>query len=213
MKELVPMTELNFDKGDVAAIAVAEAEKTMRKKVRSHHAAIADCEKAIEATKEEIQKQGEIVIQSKLAAKIKKIKAGLKATKIPNFTAKLDITINPRGYESTKRTNQYNLEIAIVDKDDKTIVNSSMSVDKGYYGPSQLQTTAMNKLEKLKKQKTELVSEAMKWRKKLGDIATLERQFKAMIARDQIEKTKDGKALISKLLKNFDPALDLLGDI
>ena len=118
MKELVPMTELNFDKGDVAAIAVAEAEKTMRKKVRSHHAAIADCEKAIEATKEEIQKQGEIVIQSKLAAKIKKIKAGLKATKIPNFTAKLDITINPRGYESTKRTNQYNLEIAIIDKDD-----------------------------------------------------------------------------------------------
>jgi hypothetical protein len=213
MKELVPMTELNFDKGDVAAIAVAEAEKTMRQKVKSHHAAIADCEKAIEATKNEVVKQGEILIEKKLSPKIKNIKAGLKATKVPNLTTQLEITVHPRGYAPQKHTNKYKLEAVILDKDDKNIITSSMTLESGYYSANQLQIMAMNKLEKLKEQKADLVKEAMKWRKRLGDISTLERQFKAMIARDQIERTKDGKALIAKLLKNFDPALDLLGDL
>ena len=213
--ELVPMTELNFDKDDVAAIAIAEAEKTMRQNIKTLHAQISDCEKAIENANEEIQKQGEIVIETKLAAKIKRINAGLKATKVPNFTTDVEITINSGGYKqrTLKYMNGYVLRVVILNKDDKAIIDIDMAIERNNFPPSQLQIAAMKRLDKLKEQKTDLVNQSMDWRKKLGDMPTLERQIKAMLARDQVERTKDGKALVAKLLKNFDGTLKLLGGI
>ena len=214
--ELVPMTELNFDKDDVAAIAIAEAEKKMRQNIKDLSKQITDCEAAIIHTKDDIQKQGEAVIETKTAAAMKAIRSGLKATKVKNFLPILNMSINVCAYNEFNKNaeiNTYTISAAIVSGVNLEQIGTELRLQRDSLPCSQLQKVAMKKLASLQTQKRDLTNEALSWRKKLGDMPTLERQIKAALARDQVERTKEGKALVHKLITNFDTTVKLLGNL
>lgn len=211
--ELTTMAELNFDKNDVASIAIAEAEVRMRQNIKNLTAQIADCDHAIQKTKEEIEKQGEILIEQKIAATVKRIKSGLKATKVKNFCVEVETQVDVYSSNNSNKYDPNNYKISAVLYKDKEKVVGRLTLESDCLPSNQLQKTAQKNLAVFESQKSNLTKEALEWRKKLGDMPTLERQIKAALARRQIESTKEGKALIQGLVKNFDNTVKLLGNL
>jgi hypothetical protein len=199
--EIVPTASLDFNKEDIAAIAIAEAEVKMRETFNTVRNQISDLEKAIEEINDEIRILGEDAISKKTESTLKNINAGLKVTKIKNIEVQLSKSVE-------NDQNRYSITIILKDKDR---VLSQMIVEKDSFPFIQTQTTALKKYFKLEDQKKQLNNEAMNWRRKLADMPMLERQIRAKLARNQIEKTKEGRAMIDELVKNFDQTVKLLG--
>lgn len=210
---IITDAELKFDKNDIAAIAVAEAEKKMRTKIKKLRAQMSDTEQAIENIVNEIQTLGETAIEQKIKGNLKTIQAGLKATKIKNFivdfTTHIDVFSSDE-IDSTQAINEYNINLFITDK--KKSKTASMSIEHDSFTATQLQRAAMKKYGNLLQQKADLTSESLDWRRKLGDIAAFERQIKATLAKRQIESAKGGKELLRDLLKNYESDLMMLGE-
>jgi hypothetical protein len=216
MTELTIMTqaELQFDKNDIAAIAVAEAEKKMRMTIKELRAQLIDNDKAIGNVEEEIELLGSQIIDVKLKPKLKLIKAGLKVTKIKNFSVELheSIEVFPIDQvESSYPINGYSIHVGIMNQTSK-LFDSHICIEKDSLKATQLQITAMKKYRVLKQQKDQLTQDSLDWRRKLGDMPALERQIKAALAKRQIESAKGGKELIQNLLKNFENDLKMLGE-
>ena len=205
--EIVQTANLDFDKEDIAAIAIAEAEIKMRETVKTIRKHIVDIENAINETEDRIHILGNDAITKKTATTLKNIKAGLKTTKIKTISAELNISVNVVSTTDVP-INHYSIRIILKNKDR---LISEMIIERDSFPAIQSQLTEMKKLHELENQKATLTSEAMDWRRKLSDMPMLERQIKAKLARHQIEKTVEGRAMINELIKNFDQTVKLLG--
>jgi len=212
---IVSETGLQFDKNDIAAIAVAEAEKKMRMNIKKLRIRMTETEDAISHVQDEIKTLGIETIDLKTKNRIKVIKTGLKATKIKNLVVEIESSITTVALNEISADysiNSYTIRIGIWDKDTKYFSGKNIAIETDCLVATQLQRTAMKKYQTLNEQHKQLTSDSLDWRRKLGDIAAMERQIKAALAKRQIESSKGGKAIIESLLKNFENDLQLLGE-
>lgn len=217
MAELTIMTKagLQFDKNDIAAIAVAEAEKKMRAMIKKLRIQMTEVEKAVADVQEEIRIIGLETINLKTKSKIKTIKTGLKATKIKDLGVDVDASVQAfplSEISSDYAINSYTIRIGILDKNEKSLHSANIIIETNAFTATQLQRTAMKRYQTLNEQYEKLTRDSLDWRRKLGDIAAMERMIKASLAKRQIESATGGKAIIASLLKNFENDLELLGD-
>ena len=211
---IVTETGMNFDKNDISAIAIAEAEKKMRMTIKKLRGQLIGTEKAIEHVNAEIEILGLDAIRVKVKSKLKTIQTGLKVTKIKGLTTDLEESVDTMPFDETSsdhKINRYSISIGLYDKDAKCFSRTIMVESDGFKATQQ-QTTAMKKYQALEEQKRQFTNDSIDWRKKLSDMPALERQIKATLARRQIESAKGGKELINDLLKNFESNLLMLGE-
>jgi len=199
MEELVSM---QFDKEDVAAIAIAEAEKKMRRTIKDIKVKLSEIGKNMNEAEAMFKALGEEAIAQKTNAKMKIISAGIKATKIKDLETTLHKTIN----FSNHSANRYEIAIEMPGP------HAHITVEKESIEITGQQKVQLKKHEKLSEIKKELVADSINWRKKLADMPMLERQVKATLARRQVETTKEGKAMVAAMIANFDQTIELLGE-
>jgi hypothetical protein len=216
IKALQISTEIDFDKDDVAAIAVAEAEAHIRRTINRLTAQVKYVTDGIEKSKKKVVNIGEALIEIKFAQKVKVIKAGLVQTKIPRLVVEVIANIDIPKWEILKNSstaarhvNYYSISIVKMDKDNvesgtMKIEENSLPMNKEQHKLVKLIHDEKNKLRLLKK-------DAIDWRRKLSDIPALERQVRAKLAKDHLSKSKEGKAMIQNLINNFDETVKLLG--
>lgn len=216
VKTLEISTGIEFDKDDVATIAVAEAEVRIRKTIKQYAAQVASVERLIEINKDKIINAGKTLVDSKFAQKIKTIKAGLVKTGIPRldvtvFTEVSAISWNQlKESPSAKNFNAYSLFIVKTDKSDKQFVDK-LTVEQGAFPATKEQRSLAKLIHDDNEKLTALKKESIDWRRKLSDIPMLERQVRAKLAKDHVSKTKEGKAMIEGLVNNFDETVKFLG--
>lgn len=72
------------------------------------------------------------------------------------------------------------------------------------------QKDLIEKRKKMMETKEVIADDAVKWKAKLSDMAAVERQMRAKVVESELSKTKDGKALVAILTKNYEETIDLL---
>jgi hypothetical protein len=210
-------TEIDFDKDDVATIAVAEAEARIRKTIQNLMAQTKQLESDIQKMQDKFYDIGDALIKTKFTSKIQTIKDGLIKTKVPHLDVRIHSNIKTvqwldlkQNSELSKKINAYSITIVKKSKDNQrvldtiTVEDSAIAINKEQRDLTKSIHDADNRLRTSK-------SETIDWRRKLSDIPTLERQVKAKLAKDHLSKSKEGKALINGLINDFDNTVKLLG--
>ena len=95
-KALEVVSSMKFNKEDIAAIAIAEAEKRMRTTIKTLQAAIIVDGKEVDRLDKEIKTIGVAEIKNKTAKLMKNIQAGLKLMKVKNLVVDLSHEIFSR---------------------------------------------------------------------------------------------------------------------
>jgi hypothetical protein len=210
-------TEIDFDKDDVATIAVAEAEARIRKTIQNLMVQTKQLESDIQKMQDKFYDIGDALIKTKFTSKIQTIKDGLIKTKVPHLDVRIHSNIKTvqwldlkQNSELSKKINAYSITIVKKSKDNQrvldtiTVEDSAIAINKEQRDLTKSIHDADNRLRTSK-------SETIDWRRKLSDIPTLERQVKAKLAKDHLSKSKEGKALINGLINDFDNTVKLLG--
>lgn len=194
---------LEFNKDDVAAIVIAEAEKKMRLTIKDLKSSIVKTDLLIDDANDKFIQIGENLIKTNLADKLKTIRSGIKATKIKELSVDLNMSINSHKNSCT---------ISISTTTPQGSNKIGIKIESKSFDITAAQKTLQTKLEKLENNKTDLINETIKWRKKLSDMPMLERQVKAALAKRQVEKMAGGTQMVKALINNLDSTVKLLGD-
>lgn len=211
--------DIRIDKGDLTAIAVAEAEvriKNMLIELERQHKKASD-----EYTQVcfEIERLGMELLEKKLQPKIVGIEAGIKTMKVPNLRTNKVFTVGVASYKSlpqdrnrrvVNNPNRYTVSIGF-ETNKVDYLNPSMEVLNGVMKATAAQVALQKKMDTLQEKRQEIQNQQLDWRRKLSDIPSLERQFKAQLAKDTLGQNKVGKEMIDKLLRNLDGSVNLLG--
>jgi len=202
-KELEITTTMDFDKQDIVTVAVANIEALIRKNVRDSKARRNELTKKIADTHRAIQSAGETSVPKVMAQKSAQIEKALKS-------AGLVKTIGARiKFNLADLTNDYQLHIVKKDNLGK-FIKESISIMYKSTDFTKKQKALMEKVSKMEKNKTTIISDGVKWKAKLSDMSAVERQMRAKVVEAQLNKTAEGKALVNILTKNYEKTIKLI---
>ena len=209
---IVVTKEIDIDKNDIANIAVAEVENKIRKNIKALKKSLDTTEKAIAAAQgafEDYSAKYTTRLGNRAAKKFTRIKTAFKLSGFKEVKIDVSVSYNTTpttlldDYEYRKKSNCYQVAL-MTDEGSLKLKSQFLSVTKE-------QVKLAKDCLDLAKKKQEIIDESLKWRRKMADLPSIERQFKAKIARETMGKTKEGKAIINSLLKNLDADIKMLG--
>ena len=230
-KSLVPKmtTEImfNFDKQDLVSIAIANGEKQMRQKIKDIKHQINELDNTEQIKLDMLIKNGEDTAAKNFEKISMKIEGGISAMGLNDLEMEIHCDVNyPKDYMSTKDlqnlpnkkvskqiiTNTYKIELARKkDPDFKLKTSSSFTLLFESMDGTKVQYKIMNELAELVKKRKELFNTGVEWRKKLNDIPAFERQMKAAVAKSEMTKTAEGRALLESMMTDIDSVIEMLG--
>lgn len=195
---IVVSTAVNFTQNDLITVAVSKAETTMQAKSKAAMTHIASLEKRINAAKDEITKllcdaanaackEG----YDALAEALKKL--GAVSTSIIKYDEKDDgidvwVEVKVRGNDSYYSPKTPTKSLPIPD------------------GVAKLKAEIKEKEEELAKAREEAVT----WRRKLAQIPTLERKYRAQLVEKEMNKTEGGRDLLAGIGAEFEQDIMML---
>jgi flagellar capping protein FliD len=199
--------EFSIDKQDVVTVAIARGEAKIKNKIRMLQAQIADLKKSNEAIEAEYKAIGEKEVMSRLAGKHKAAEKVVDAIRNDLGIEKTSCTIETQVYtvanSSVKLVNSGTLFIKI---------NSDKSdVERIAFEATAKQRELSEKFSANEQQISELTAEAVSWKRKLSDMPAFERQMRAAIVEQQLEKTVAGREILESLGKNFEESIKMIG--
>jgi hypothetical protein len=210
MNELAIQTEVNLDKNDVTAIAVAEAEKRIRARIRGCQQLVEDYDRQINELNEQFELETKTYFEKKVSKTFQNISKKIAATQLG---LKAELKIKSEGLHSgylIRKTHQ-------MEKFNTVTINiykkefGSMPLFNEQHKPLAFQYKIKEQLDALKAKKAEAAATGVQWQQKKSDIPALERQMRAHVAKAEINKTKTGKALIDTMMKNLDNTIKMIG--
>jgi len=202
MNELEVTTTVELNKQDVVTVAMAKIESHIRKRVREAKKKISELDKLIGEKQLFIETESERIIPAPMLAKRKKMERGVRDAGFKDIVYR----INFEQFENSK-TNRYTASIM---KGTEDRISHVIVLETEVKDFNKSQSNAIDDIAKMRKQKSDLADEAVKWKSKLSDMAAVERQMRAKVVESELEKTKDGKALIAILTKDYEETINLL---
>ena len=211
-RELQVVTEIDINKDDVTAIAVAEAERRLKLQIADYTQKANYLAKLITENKKDIVKLGNDMIVTKLKKMTDKIDKALKMTGIKGLECEVDIsvsdTFNIEFKGAMDSVNSYSVSIIL---QDATQHRQRISIESGNIPASQKQVALCKKHQKNQELHNDLNRQILETRRQLGDIPAMERQIRATLAKNSMMKHKGGKELVEEILKQVDPNMKMLG--
>jgi len=204
MKPLVPeiSVEATFNKSDLITIAVAKGERILRQNLIDKRKEASEIKEKISENKAAQDKalkslQGSYELQ---AAALNKITRKLDPEAI--FITNTSI-VKPYDYEKREEATKNRFAISFRNY---TIAQKDTNLTKE-------QKSLRAKAKTLAKALSKAQNDALDVKRKISDIASLERQMRARMMEAQLKSTKEGKALLDQLLKEsgIDSSIKLLG--
>lgn len=204
-KELTIFINLKFDKNDMVLIAVAKAEKKLRDMIALENNNKKDAEERVADLQGKLQVDAEKNIPSKISQLVRDVKVlANKLGKMPSVGISHTFK-DVWDKDEQQYDNRYVINVKFPHGD-----NPGFKVE--YTTP---QTTAQRNIRDqitVTRKAYELaVSEALKWKEKLADIDTFERQIKAHVVERQLQQTEEGKKLLNAMDTNFEGTLEMIG--
>ena len=215
-KKLEICTQIDFNKDDVAIIAIAEAEKKIRQTIAKLSIELENKKEQLNKLNDDVVNEGENFIRNKFLKKLQTINTNLKKTGIPKLEAVVDYIPQIPSLTQLdnkvriKNANKYIVKLVIFSKDNETRI-SNMEIESGCVALTKTQKNILTKTKAVDDNIKALKPQILDYRRKLSDIPTLERQIKAKLAAGHLSKTKEGRQVIESLVKNFDETIKLLG--
>ena len=202
-------SNFQIDKQDIVTVAIARGEKKIREKVKEAQFAISDLNKQLEEKTKFITLYGEAAIDTEL--KDTMIDVGVAMTAIGKYNIKVEtkdknIDVNSiLGAYKNKQLKPNHGSVSLV-RDRQQFLIKTVEL-----GSTPDQIRVAEEHEKLTVQKQDITTEAVNWKKKLSDMPAFERQMRAVVVQDEMNKTENGKAILAALDKNFEDAILMIG--
>jgi len=202
VKEVEVTTTVELNKQDVVTVAMAKIESHVRKRVREAKQKISELDKLIGEKQLLVETESERIIPAPMLARRRKMEKGVRDAGFKDIVYR----INSEQFENTK-TNRYT---ASINKETDRGISHAIVLEIEIKDFNKSQSNAIDDIAKMRKQKSDLADEAVRWKSKLSDMAAVERQMRAKVVESELEKTKDGKALIAILTKDYEETINLL---
>ena len=202
-------SNFQIDKQDIVTVAIARGEKKIREKVKEAQTAISDLNKQLEEKTKFIILYGEAAIEDELEDTM--IDVAVAMTAIGKYGIKVEtkdknIDVNSiLGAYKNKQLKPNHGSVSLVRDRQQFLIRT---VELGAT-PDQIRVAEEH--EKLTVQKQDITTEAVNWKKKLSDMPAFERQMRAVVVQDEMNKTENGKAILAALDKNFEDAILMIG--
>lgn len=207
MNDLAIQTEVNLDKNDITAIAVAEAEKRIRARIREYQKLVENYDQQIQALDEQFELETKAYFEKKVSKTFQNISKKIAATQLG-----LKTLLEIQNDSLTHIGKTYSMEkfntVTIKIFSEKF---GSLILFHENYKPVAFQFKIKEQYNMLKTKKNEAAATGVQWQQKKSDIPALERQMRAHVARTEINKTKIGKTLIDTMMKNLDETIKMIG--
>ena len=212
--QVLPQIEavIKINQKDLVTVAVAEGENQMREKLRELRGIVNKLKAQIKETNKRVKKLGETHLRKKLKAKYDALRDAVYAfNKLLGDGMQMDIIVNDNPRSDLTNYNTAKIFLRKDRENAGTYRDRSMVFWEEDFEFTAEQKKLVEKLEKLENDKKDTLNEAMRWRKRLSDIPSLERQIRARVVKDQMQKTKEGRALIDAMMTNFTDTVKMLG--
>lgn len=201
------VTDIRLDKNDLLTVVLSRAEQKMQMAVQEAMAKVKGLEKDQSKADAALKEAVAAVAPAHYKDAIEKFKVAL---------ASVDSTVSLTTTGQLKTDNQNN-------HTDKVAIELRINSSGGYNNNLCFSTTVATP-EAVKSKVAELAAvqanlqtareEVVTWRKKLANLPSLERQYKAKLVETQLSKTEDGKDLLASLdLANFEDSIKALPGI
>jgi hypothetical protein len=180
----------NMNMDDVLTVVVSKAERSFNVSLAEAKAGVSNLEKAIKVKVADIKKRTDEECFALVTTKANAARPGVEALgghithrHWENEYGKLCATIQIK-----KGDGGYNNSVEFIYEGEKSKVLQAMEVE----------------LADLREKLATATQEAMGWKKKLANIPTLERQYKAKIAEAKLATTEDGQALLALMTDDLE---------
>lgn len=181
----------NMNMDDVLTVVVSKAERSFNVNLAEAKAGVSNLEKAIKVKVADIKKRTDEECFALVTTKANAARPGVEALGGQVIThsqgarnnGKLCATIQIK-----KGEGGYNNSVEFTYEGEKSKVLQAMEVE----------------LTDLQEKLATATQEAMGWKKKLSNIPTLERQYKAKIAEAKLATTEDGQALLALMTDDLE---------
>lgn len=209
--QLVVQTEVNLDKNDIVAIAVAEAEKKIRQNVIACRNRVKECEEDIEKNETRFEVEGENFLAKKSNKLFKSIET--KVSKIGyGINVRLKFSVSSQQDANPDYPDQFINSFRIyLMQTEKFIDRHQFAMIKKEFPITKAQAALAEKSRQLSDQKQQATEQGVEWRRKQSDIPALERQMRAEVARAEMKKSKTGQAIIKSMMDNLNNTIALIG--
>jgi len=202
-KEIAFNGEVRIGMSEMVSVGVARMERQFKVTIKTLREDVKTLNKDIEAKICAASKISETLVPDNVAAASKKLQAafdlieGIKDVKI-DYSAKI--------YRDTGQV-EYLLTI-----DKKNSYGSNaISLISGKIPISKEMKDLYKESDHVAKIIKEKQTKIMELTRKMSDVSFLERQLKARIVEDQLNKSEDGRALLNSAVSKFEEDMDLLG--
>jgi hypothetical protein len=196
-RQLEVTTTVELNKQDVVTVAMAKIEMHIRKNVRESKKKIGELEQLISEAENEIKALSKAGIPKAMKTKQEKLDKGIKAAGIKD----INVNITVQDLSSRHSTNY----LLVLDGS-----SNHITVETAFIDYTKAQMKLVDSIKEMKKQKDAIAEDAVRWKSKLSDMTALERQMRAKVVESELSKTKDGKALIAVLTKDYEETVNLL---
>jgi hypothetical protein len=219
--ELVPVDQFNvaanftIDKQDIVTVAIARGESKIRGTIKQLQVEAAELNAKIEINNELIQKLGEASVSSALAVALADGESA--AGMLSDYGVKVEVSekrVDVMGITNFWKDPsglKANIGNVIMRSSGENGRISNIILKSVALPPTQAQIDLAKYNYDLAMQHQKIVTEAVNWKKKLYDMPAFERQMRAVVVQDQLNKTQNGKAVLDALDKNFEQAIQMIG--
>ncbi len=194
------VTRINFDKQDIVTVAMAKVEVLIRKNVRQCKEQRNSLTDQMTEAQKQIVSIGENNAPKGMAQKAGKLEKSFKTAGLSK-TLKTEIS-----FILNRESNYYSLFICQQKSKPERkleVISQEIALTKG-------QQSLKDKVVKMQNAQVHIIADGVKWKTKLSDMVAIERQMRAKVVEEQLNKTTEGKALVDLLTKNYEQAIKLL---
>jgi len=196
-EELQITTGIDYNKHDVVTVAIAKIEANIRKKVRDAKAEANRLKAEIDVMEKEIPDIGEKTVPTVMKKQVEILNKALTAAKL----GKTEEWLIVYNCHSHRKENSYTLVLKTKDnKSMKTVLNE-------IYPFNKTQKNLAEKIIECRKRMQEHADYGVEWKAKLNDMDAAERQMRAVVVENELNKTKDGKLLVKLLTDNYEDTI------
>lgn len=202
--------DMHFNKGDLASVAVAKAEREIRERIKVNTAEAKKANEELADKRESFRVLGE----KALPPEINKLTSAFTKHIGPVIKKTLEAeVIHTLTYDDNEnRVNRFLLTIkSSQDEQGRRDKHYETTLPEFFSDLTAKQKIVEKQIDALAAERDEANSQIIMWKSKLGDMPTFERQIKAVVVESEMKKSTAGKNMLDAMDTNFDDVMAMLG--
>lgn len=200
-------TDVNLDKNDLLTIVVSRAEKMMNQHISAGLTNVKELEKMLKTRQESLQRALDSVARKMFSKQVDELERALVALgAVANDKPKLTVNYTSVFADNNKSTIKVGISISQQGNHGAFSFNTTVNTPHDVATESVLANSTIDELNSARE-------DVVNWRRKLSNLPSLEREYKAKLVEHQLSQSEEGKKLLNALdLNSFaDSVLALPG--